>query len=578
MSTKLGEDDDFLDDAPTDELPILLETAVLDPHEYAVGSADDEPTGEHTALHAGPASADVQAAAENRALRDELEAARAQLQRTAAQAAEIERNAAGRMTTIDRLARELEDATERVEMHRQAESRLADDVRERDSELEELRVALDRLRAELQAQQAQSAQLRASLEATQTEVAATHEALAGKNGRETPAADVPSSAGAAAQPLREEIAALTTYIDNRRRWWDALQAETDEQRRRIAELEREVGQRALRERRAEELAARERTKANELKDAMLEATSALERRDRALTGAIIRASQPIIPSTPPARAQGEPGATTDAPAPTPPEAAALEPRPAAAKPPPAMPIDVPVEAPESAPVAAAAVTIDSEEAFEIVAQLEAELEHKREQLDRREVELSERTARLATTEAESDALRTELGDARKALAATRADLERERHEKAQLESMLDDRDQRLDKLERDLSDRLSAIQRLTSASSSTPRAADFLEIPDGTQAPALVCLTSDTPRTYPLGKSTITIGRSSQCDIQIFTQFVSREHARINASRNGVVIEDLGSTNGVFVNSVRIDRQELAHGDLVTVGETQFRFLEALAH
>jgi pSer/pThr/pTyr-binding forkhead associated (FHA) protein len=59
---------------------------------------------------------------------------------------------------------------------------------------------------------------------------------------------------------------------------------------------------------------------------------------------------------------------------------------------------------------------------------------------------------------------------------------------------------------------------------------------------------------------------------------VSREHARLIVDRSRVVIEDLGSTNGVFVNSVRVDRQELRHSDLVTVGETQFRFLESAAH
>ena len=59
---------------------------------------------------------------------------------------------------------------------------------------------------------------------------------------------------------------------------------------------------------------------------------------------------------------------------------------------------------------------------------------------------------------------------------------------------------------------------------------------------------------------------------------MSREHARLTLARGTVVIEDLGSTNGIFVNSVRIDRQELRHGDLVTVGETQFRFLESMAH
>jgi pSer/pThr/pTyr-binding forkhead associated (FHA) protein len=96
--------------------------------------------------------------------------------------------------------------------------------------------------------------------------------------------------------------------------------------------------------------------------------------------------------------------------------------------------------------------------------------------------------------------------------------------------------------------------------------------------PALICLTSDQPKQYAINKKTMTIGRSSQCDIQILTHFVSREHARLTIGRGGVVIEDLGSTNGVFVNSVRIERHELRHSDLVTVGETQFRFLETMAH
>ena len=46
--------------------------------------------------------------------------------------------------------------------------------------------------------------------------------------------------------------------------------------------------------------------------------------------------------------------------------------------------------------------------------------------------------------------------------------------------------------------------------------------------------------------------------------------------RDGVVtIEDLGSKNGIFVNSVRVESQMLQHGDWVTVGETQFRFIRA---
>jgi pSer/pThr/pTyr-binding forkhead associated (FHA) protein len=52
----------------------------------------------------------------------------------------------------------------------------------------------------------------------------------------------------------------------------------------------------------------------------------------------------------------------------------------------------------------------------------------------------------------------------------------------------------------------------------------------------------------------------------------------LTVSNGATLIEDLGSRNGVFVNSVRVDRRHLQQGDLVTIGETQFRFIESMAH
>ena len=94
----------------------------------------------------------------------------------------------------------------------------------------------------------------------------------------------------------------------------------------------------------------------------------------------------------------------------------------------------------------------------------------------------------------------------------------------------------------------------------------------------MICLTGDAPKRFPLTKKTITIGRGPQCDLQILTHFVSREHARITLSAGRILIEDAGSRNGVFVNSVRVDRQVLQQGDLITIGDTQFRFVESMAH
>jgi archaellum component FlaC len=88
----------------------------------------------------------------------------------------------------------------------------------------------------------------------------------------------------------------------------------------------------------------------------------------------------------------------------------------------------------------------------------------------------------------------------------------------------------------------------------------------------LVCLTTETPTDYPLDKATLTIGRGTTCDIQIGTHYVSREHARITTTDAGCFIEDLGSRNGVFVNAVKVERQDLEANDLITVGDTQFRY------
>src|SRR5690606_27735953 len=89
---------------------------------------------------------------------------------------------------------------------------------------------------------------------------------------------------------------------------------------------------------------------------------------------------------------------------------------------------------------------------------------------------------------------------------------------------------------------------------------------------ALLCLTSDPPSQHLLTETATLIGRGPDCGIRIATHFVSREHARVVRDHGQVMIEDLGSKNGVFVNAVRVERDALRHGDLVTIGDTQFRF------
>jgi diguanylate cyclase (GGDEF)-like protein len=69
------------------------------------------------------------------------------------------------------------------------------------------------------------------------------------------------------------------------------------------------------------------------------------------------------------------------------------------------------------------------------------------------------------------------------------------------------------------------------------------------------------------------IGRLPELDIPVETDSVSRRHARLALKQDGWYVEDLGSTNGTFVNDERVDRRMLTDGDIVRVGEAVLKFL-----
>jgi chromosome segregation ATPase len=81
---------------------------------------------------------------------------------------------------------------------------------------------------------------------------------------------------------------------------------------------------------------------------------------------------------------------------------------------------------------------------------------------------------------------------------------------------------------------------------------------------------------YNLARRT-RIGRAPGCELQIDSSSVSRHHALILMGQRDVIIEDLNSTNGVLVNGRKVSRQLLSDGDMLTIGEAQFRFSLSLA-
>ncbi len=79
---------------------------------------------------------------------------------------------------------------------------------------------------------------------------------------------------------------------------------------------------------------------------------------------------------------------------------------------------------------------------------------------------------------------------------------------------------------------------------------------------------------FELDSAQLTIGRGRQNDITIPTdEYASARHARFEPRQDGVWVQDLGSTNGTYLNGTRLDRpRRLTQGDIVRVGETDFRF------
>lgn len=72
---------------------------------------------------------------------------------------------------------------------------------------------------------------------------------------------------------------------------------------------------------------------------------------------------------------------------------------------------------------------------------------------------------------------------------------------------------------------------------------------------------------FPLAtQQEIVVGRSSELDMVLVEDMVSRRHARIECSDEQIIIEDLGSTNGTFVNGEKIKRAMLKEGDRVLIG------------
>jgi pSer/pThr/pTyr-binding forkhead associated (FHA) protein len=109
------------------------------------------------------------------------------------------------------------------------------------------------------------------------------------------------------------------------------------------------------------------------------------------------------------------------------------------------------------------------------------------------------------------------------------------------------------------------------------QAAGLAQAPSAIKTGTLVVLKSpalEEGTRFELDSAALTIGRGGQNDVPLEEdEFTSARHARFEPRRDGVWVQDRGSTNGTFVNGTQIDRpRRLAPGDVVRVGETDLRY------
>jgi type II secretory pathway predicted ATPase ExeA len=86
-----------------------------------------------------------------------------------------------------------------------------------------------------------------------------------------------------------------------------------------------------------------------------------------------------------------------------------------------------------------------------------------------------------------------------------------------------------------------------------------------------------TLQELPLLPGRIIVGRTPDNDLQIESRFISRHHCQITTTNHASIIEDLNSTNGLYVRSQRVHRHYLRDGDVVLIGRHELRYSDERA-
>ena len=98
--------------------------------------------------------------------------------------------------------------------------------------------------------------------------------------------------------------------------------------------------------------------------------------------------------------------------------------------------------------------------------------------------------------------------------------------------------------------------------------------PDEVVARIIVAHAGEHVEERPLRIGRLIIGRTVDNDLQIDSKFISRHHCQIITTAEGSVLEDLNSTNGVYIKSKRVRKHNLNDGDVIVLGKHEIMYLD----
>jgi general secretion pathway protein A len=104
----------------------------------------------------------------------------------------------------------------------------------------------------------------------------------------------------------------------------------------------------------------------------------------------------------------------------------------------------------------------------------------------------------------------------------------------------------------------------------------ILQPADPQQVLARLLLAHDghTAAEYELRTGRVIIGRTSDNDIPVDSKFISRHHCQITTTPEGSILEDLNSTNGVFLKKKRVRKHHLNDGDVIVLGRHELMYID----